>query len=498
MQGPLEDIIYVDGIILTEVTRPATSRALSNATYYALYFSQPDYWLPLEKTVCAGHLPGVNQVFQETAKLKNALKPLSELSFACFPDCSVQEPLIRIFIVFQDNATAEMTSKLLPNDCGELSPGELSESDLEVLGPQELGEHLTKLQPLAHVPVLVSIIDKQVVLRIGSNGPGKYHKDFRWLLNTDAYYDPGCLDRINEVSLVLDPDCTYRPVTSGLPGGAGSREVDSVADMISAGILTMLNQRNTDLAITLAFHKGGSTHRLRSQLGLVNDLAVADSNEAHRDGKTDRYRPGPSKRYTPSTEPDYGASSATDRCGSKNKGKEDRYCAKDLDAGRNTPEKSVSGLNDSELYLPEFLNLGNSDKDKGSGGDPSVADRQRRRQKRRSEKRAEGEIKNYELRERSGRKFSVNNSRGKKRTDKTKDNKTMKSTGAWMKAGNRHSAGQKHGRVKPPGSGPRDRMTPEDTSLGSQNRHRHQRRTQGNSADGFHRASGLADTELCG
>lgn len=496
MQGPLENIIYVDGIILTEVTRPATSRASSNATYYALYFSQPNYWLPLEKTVCAGHLPGVGQVFQETAKLKNALKPLSELSFACFPDCSVLEPLIRIFIVFQDKATAEVASKLLPDDCGELSPGELPESGLEVLGPQELGEHLTKLQPLSRVPVLVSIVDKQIVLRIGSNSQGKYRKDFRWLLNTDAYYDSGCLDRINEVSLVLDPDCTYRPVTSGLPGDAGSREVDSVADMISAGILTMLDQCNTDLAITFAFHKGGSTHQLRSQLGLVNDLAVADSNEAHRDGRTDQYRPKSSKRYIPSTEPECSASNSTGR--PKNKGKEDRYSAEeeDLDAEINTPEKSVSGSNNLELYLPEFLNFGNSDKDKDSGGDPGITDRQRRRQKRRGGKRAEGE-KNNELRERSGRKPSVKNPRGKKRTDKTRDNKTVKSTGARTKAGNRRSAGQKHGRAKPlpkpPGTGPSDRITPEDTSLDS--RDQHLRRTQGNSADGFHRASGLADTE---
>lgn len=474
MQSQLEDIVYVDGIILTEIARPATSRALSNATYYALYFSQPDYWLPLEKTVCVGHLPGVSQVFQETAKLKNALKSLSELSFACFPDCSVQEPLIRIFIVFQDKTTAETASKLLPGDSGELSPGELSESGLEVLGPQELGEHLTRLQPLARVPVLVSIVDKQVVLRIGSNGPDKYRKDFRWLLNTDAYYDPACLDRTNEVSLVLDPDCTYRPVTSGLPEGAGSREIDSVADMISAGILTMLNQCNTNLAITLAFHKGGSTHRLRSQLGLVNDLAVADSNEAHRDGRTDQYRPKPSKRYISGTEPKCSASSATDR--SKNKGKEDRYCAEeDLDAGRNTPEKSVSGSNNSKLYLPEFLNFGNNDKDRGGSGDSSMTDHQRRRQKRRSERWRKGERNDNELRERSGRKLSVNNSKGKKRTDSTRDNKTMKSTGARTKARNCQSAGQKHGRVKPlpepPRSGPRDKMTPEDTNPDSRDHH---------------------------
>lgn len=431
MQGQLDDIVYVDGIILTELTRPAASRASSSATYYALYFSQPDYWLPLEKTVCAGHLPDVSQAFEETARLKDALKPLSELSFACFPDCNAREPVLRIFIVFQDKATAETASKLLPDDSGELSPGELSESGLEVLAAKGLKEHLVRLRPLASVPVVVSVMDRQVVLRIGSNGPGKYRKDFRWLLNSDVYHDPACADRVNEVSLVLDPDCEYRPVASGLPGAAGSREIDAVASMISDGILTILSQRNTDLAITLAFHKSGSTHRLRSLLAVVNELDTADQNESHRDGRIDEYRPRSSKRYKPGPEREHHAGDGADIRASQNKGKEDRYCTEDdCSVGRDTPETSVDGSNNSELYLPELLNRGSSDWD--SDDDIDMTDRERRRQNRR------------------GRGSEREYPGGGNRTDSTGNSPAMKSTDSRMKVGGRQSAKQKrHGGLKP-------------------------------------------------
>lgn len=453
MQGQLDDIVYVDGIILTELTRPAASRASSNATYYALYFSQPDYWLPLEKTVCVGHLPDVSQAFEETARLKDALKPLSELSFACFPDCNAREPVLRIFIVFEDKVTAEAASKLLPDDSGELSPGELSESGLEVLAAQDLKEHLVRLRPLASVPVVVSVINKQIVLRIGSNGPGKYRKDFRWLLNSDIYHDPACADRVNEVSLVLDPDCEYRPVASGLPGAAGSREIDAVADMISDGILTMLSQRNTDLAITLAFHKGGSTHRLRSLLAVVNELDITDPNESHRDGRIDEYRPRSSKRYRPGTEREHHAGDGANRRASQNKGKGDRYCTEDGSVERDTPETSVDGSNNSELYLPELLNRGDSDC--GSDDDLDTTDRRRRRQNRR------------------GRNSEKEYPGGKQRTDSTGNSKAMKSIDSRMKVGNRQSTRQKkQGRVKllpePLGSGPGDKKNPEDSTLGAQ------------------------------
>lgn len=378
MEGPLEDIIYVDAIIFTEVTRQATSRASSNATYYAIYFSQPDYWLPIEKTV---YLPADGQAFQETTELKDALKPLSELSFACFPNCNSQQPSLRIYLIFQDTATAETASDLLTTDSGALSPGELSETGPDILGPQGLREHLANLQPLAHVPVFISVVDKQLILRIGSNDPSRYHKDFRWFLNTDVYYDPECLDRMNEVSVLLDPDCTHKPLTSGSERVTGSWEIDSVADMISDGIF-MLNQDDTDLAITFAFHRGRSTEQLRSQLRVVNELDIANVNEAHSNGRTDEYRPESSSRYKPGLGRE---SNERNRYGSGGGEKKPPHRAEDsLAAEGPKGEASVKGSgekNEAELYPPKIPGLGSSDK--SDGGDLDITDRRSRGQEQR-------------------------------------------------------------------------------------------------------------------
>lgn len=460
MQDPLKDAVCVDGIILTEVIRQATSRASSDATYYGLYFKEPGYWLPIEKTVCAGNLPGVSRAYQEINKIKDALKPLSELSFACFPDYSTQRLSLRIFVVFQDKATAEAASKLLVGYSGKLSPGKIFESGPEILESEGLKEHLIRPQPLADVPVLVGFLDKQVILRIGSNDNGKYRKDFRWLLNTDIYYDPDCLDRPNEVSLILDPDCTYRPTTSGSPGSTGFREVDSVADMISCGILTMLGQVNTDLAITLAFHKGRRTEKLRSQLQLINDSQIVGANDAHREGQIDEYRPKSSRRYKPSPVRDHSSSNVARERGSKEKGKEhpDRSGGDSVgDPRRSTPSKEK---NISELYLPEFLGLEKGDK--GSDG-PSKASRRSRRGGK-GVKLRKGNGHGHATGSGSGRQHLAENLEGNRKTNDTGNkNEAKKGIGARMKVRNRQNAARKPGKEKsipgPLGSGRRDRKT---------------------------------------
>lgn len=434
--APKDDDIYVDGIILTEITRQATSRASSNANYYALYFSQPDYWLPVDKTI---YLPRITQAFRETRKLKDALKPLSELSFACFLNRNAQQPSLSIFLVFQNTATAGTASKYLAGDTGILSPSEVSETP-EILRSHGLKNHLTRLQPLANIPVLVRVVDKQVILRIGSNDTGKYHKYFRWLLNTDVYYDPECFDRTNEVTLIFDPDCAYRPSTSGyFSGDTGHWEIDSIADMVSNGILTMLNQGNTDLAITFAFHGGESAERLRSQLQAVNELEIVDVNEAHCDGKIDEYRPESSRRYKPSPRHELSGGCIAHERGlrwrenlhrAENRSTAERY-------RRDVRSASANGLkeqNEAKLYLPELLGPGSGGN--GSGNGLGTINRWYRRRGKRGDRRAKvrkGKSTENQTSKSNGTQYSGNNSEVNRKINGTGNNKAKNNIDARTK-----------------------------------------------------------------
>lgn len=492
----IDNNIYVDGIILTEITRQATSRASSNATYYALYFSRPDYWLPIDRTI---YLPRIAQAFQGTRKLKDALKPLSELSFACFPNHNTQQPSPSIFLVFQNTTTAETASKYLTADTRILSPGEVSEAP-EILGSHGLKEHLARLQPLAKVPVLVRVVDKQVILCIGSNDAGKYHKYFQWLLNTDVYYDPECFDRTNEVTLILDPDCTSRPFTSGSSfGDTGYREIDSVADMVSDGILTMLNQGNTDLAITFAFHESEITERLRSQLQAVNELEIVDVNEAHFDGKIDEYRPESSRRYKPSPKHDSNGGSIARGRGLRGSEKENIHRAENRSTAerfrgdvRSTSVNRKKEQNEAELYLPELLRLGNGGN--GNGGGLGAINRWCRRRGKRGDRRAKARKGKSTENQTSGsnsKKYSGNNSEGNRMINGTGNNKTKKDVGARTKMEYRQKNEKVESLPRSFKSNRPDRNTTDDTNLGSQDQQL--KHTQGNSAGRSYNAPQIAD-----
>lgn len=161
---------FYEYLLKSRVRSPPVLQATQITTHFTL--ASPTTGYLSDKTI---YLPRITQVFQETRQLKDALKPLSEVSFACFPNRNTQQPSLNIFLIFQNTTTVETISKYLTGDTRILSPGEVSETP-EILRSHGLKRHLPRLQPLANVPVLVHIVDKQVILRIGLSGTGKYHK----------------------------------------------------------------------------------------------------------------------------------------------------------------------------------------------------------------------------------------------------------------------------------------------------------------------------------